>query len=232
MPLDLNDDGKPDWDLAEIQCVADGESVFTFDGESAFIPGGDHSSVAIVLAAGDSVECTYVNIELLTLAPQVLIGDLVWEDEDRDGIQDSDENGTGGITVNLRRTGKARATTIVATTQTDADGIYGFSIEPEDFGEYQLEFMIGGEWRFTIQDATDDSRDSDADAGGWTATFQVDGTEPVLHDLDAGYYVPAEDPPKELPSTGLGLDRLMVIGGMLLLYGVFALMLTRRREDH
>ncbi|MDX9708223.1 MAG: SdrD B-like domain-containing protein [Trichloromonas sp.] len=50
------------------------------------------------------------------------IGDFVWNDLDRDGIQDANESGIGGVTVTLLMGGET-----VATTTTDADGAYLFS---------------------------------------------------------------------------------------------------------
>jgi uncharacterized repeat protein (TIGR01451 family) len=51
------------------------------------------------------------------------IGDLVWHDQDRDGIQDAGEPGIDGVTVNL----KDDQGTEIATTTTGPDGFYQFT---------------------------------------------------------------------------------------------------------
>lgn len=56
--------------------------------------------------------------------PKVSIGDHVWTDTNRNGIQDAGEPGLPGVTVNLYA---ADGTTLVATTVTDATGFYSFT---------------------------------------------------------------------------------------------------------
>jgi SdrD B-like domain len=58
---------------------------------------------------------------LLSLAP-IQIGNRIWIDKDRDGIQDAEEETLGGVTVNLYNA----TNTLVATTTTLADGTYAF----------------------------------------------------------------------------------------------------------
>ncbi len=52
----------------------------------------------------------------------VSVGDFVWEDTNRNGIQDSGEPGMPDVTVTLQSAEGA----VVATTQTDANGYYAF----------------------------------------------------------------------------------------------------------
>ncbi|MCI5168581.1 MAG: hypothetical protein D3903_21430, partial [Candidatus Electrothrix sp. GM3_4] len=51
------------------------------------------------------------------------MGDYVWNDVNRNGIQDADEAGIQGITVNL----KDSQNTVLATVTTDVDGLYEFN---------------------------------------------------------------------------------------------------------
>lgn len=51
------------------------------------------------------------------------IGDLVWQDENRNGIQDNGEDGYAGVKVNLRR---ASDNAVIQTDTTDEDGAYLF----------------------------------------------------------------------------------------------------------
>jgi hypothetical protein len=60
---------------------------------------------------------------------------LVWEDLDRDGIQDADESGFPNVTVNLYDSSEM----LVGGTITDENGLYRFSnLAP---GDYFLEFV-------------------------------------------------------------------------------------------
>src|SRR5690606_33103911 len=74
----------------------------------------------------------------------VSIGDYVWIDADRDGIQDAGEDPVPGATVNLL---SADGSTVIATTTTDADGFYFFANLPVDT-EFVVEFpttvTVGG----------------------------------------------------------------------------------------
>lgn len=54
--------------------------------------------------------------------PKVSIGDYVWWDTDRDGLQGTDENPIQGVTVSLVKGGAT-----IATTTTDKDGYYFFA---------------------------------------------------------------------------------------------------------
>lgn len=59
------------------------------------------------------------------------IGDLVWLDEDRNGIQDEGENGFPQVRVELFKEGEVE---LLASTLTDNDGIYSFTnLPPENY---------------------------------------------------------------------------------------------------
>ncbi|MGD9101384.1 MAG: SdrD B-like domain-containing protein, partial [Anaerolineae bacterium] len=112
------------------------------------------------------------------------IGDYVWYDADEDGIQNGDESGILGVTVNLR---DGANTTQLDTTTTDASGLYSFTDLPP--GDYVVEFVLPQDFVFTLQDqGTDDAVDSDADPStGQTISTTL---EPGENDLswDAGLY--------------------------------------------
>jgi protocatechuate 3,4-dioxygenase beta subunit len=90
------------------------------------------------------------------------LGDLVFFDSNGNGIQDDDENGIEGITVNLLNGDESPTG---ESTTTNEDGEYGFAgLNP---GDYIVEFVISDGLEFTLQDVTipgaDDTNDSDAD---------------------------------------------------------------------
>ncbi len=111
------------------------------------------------------------------------IGDRVWEDLDRDGIQDGGEPGVEGVTVDLYDD----LGSFVGSRSTDADGEFLFTrVDP---GDYFLDFELAASFGFfTIQDAGgDDTLDSDVDANGETVTFAV--AVGSTNDWDAGVIV-------------------------------------------
>ncbi|MFT4288382.1 SdrD B-like domain-containing protein, partial [Nocardioides sp.] len=103
---------------------------------------------AIVNAIGAST----ATIEAATYA----IGDYVWVDADKDGIQDADEEVLEGVQVDLLRDG-----VVVATTTTDANGRYLFDNLPE--GDYQVRFTLTEEqaaiYHYTGSNVSTDSSD-------------------------------------------------------------------------
>ena len=113
------------------------------------------------------------------------LGDRVWVDADRDGIQDAGEPGLIGVTVTLRN---ASGDTVLASAVTASDGSYLFDNLAAD--AYRVHFALPSTaWRFTSCDqGADDTLDSDADpTSGLTPVITLaDGQ----HDLtrDAGVY--------------------------------------------
>ena len=115
----------------------------------------------------------------------VSLGNFVWNDLNADGIQDGGETGVSNVTVNLLTNG-----TIIATTTTDADGLYAFTNLPP--WDYQVQVVAPAGWYVSPQNAGgDDTLDSDVDvATGLAATTTLVSGEndPTW---DAGLYLPA-----------------------------------------
>jgi SdrD B-like domain/Secretion system C-terminal sorting domain len=63
-------------------------------------------------------------VELLSNAAPIEIGNRVWKDIDGDGIQDANEPGIAGVTINLYNDA---GTALLATTTTDANGNWYFN---------------------------------------------------------------------------------------------------------
>ena len=136
---------------------------------------------SISLAAGDAI--TTVDAGLYKKAS---LGDKVWCDTDKDGIQDSGEAGVCGVTVKLLdSTG-----TVVATTTTDTNGNYKFSnLNP---GNYAVQVVAPTGYVFSSKNqGTNDAVDSDVDASGKSGVVTLASGENNTS-LDAGiYYKPA-----------------------------------------
>ena len=88
------------------------------------------------------------------------IGDFVWSDTNRDGVQDAGELGVTGIKVNLYQ-----GTILVATTTTDANGKYLFDyLTP---GTYTVEFVkstIGANNSFSPLNGVNSTPSTDSNA--------------------------------------------------------------------
>jgi uncharacterized repeat protein (TIGR01451 family) len=114
------------------------------------------------------------------------LGDFVWIDTNRDGIQDSGEPGIPGVTVTLYTNGVASL-----TTTTDASGLYSFTgLAPGTSLSYTVGFSTPSGYTATLANqGSDDALDSDADpATGRTQSITLANGEnnPTL---DAGFFL-------------------------------------------
>ncbi|MEW6654519.1 MAG: SdrD B-like domain-containing protein, partial [Bacteroidota bacterium] len=111
------------------------------------------------------------------------LGDKVWKDTNKNGIQDAGETGVAGVTVKLYTCADA----LVATTTTNSSGNYIFgNLAP---GDYYVVFVKPNGMVFTTANAgTNDAVDSDADAAnGKTSCTTLTAGENDLT-WDAGVY--------------------------------------------
>ena len=115
--------------------------------------------------------------------PMASIGDKVWVDCNKNGIQDAGETGYCGATVKLLDVNG----TVVATTTTDANGNYKFSsLVP---GDYSVQVVAPTGYGFTAKDqGSNDAVDSDVDVttGKTVATTLVAGENDMT--WDAGIF--------------------------------------------
>ncbi|MDN3635333.1 SdrD B-like domain-containing protein [Neolewinella lacunae] len=140
-----------------------------------------------VFTPDDPMECVSYRFEGFDISisddcEPASIGDFVWLDENGNGIQNMDEPGVEGVTVNL----KDAAGVVIATTTTNDQGGYLFGgLAP---GTYSVQFVLpaGFEWTGANAGAVE-SLDSDADPtmNGMTETVTLVAGQSYL-DLDAG----------------------------------------------
>lgn len=113
------------------------------------------------------------------------IGDYVWVDRNKDGIQNENEKPLEGVKVELFDKNGEK----VAETTTDENGLYLF--DELVSGDYQVKFTLTDEqakkYKFTKQNAEDDTAiDSDADEEGWTKQISLnENNKQVTKDYDA-----------------------------------------------
>ncbi|MBX2998999.1 MAG: DNRLRE domain-containing protein [Caldilineaceae bacterium] len=113
------------------------------------------------------------------------LGDFVWNDLNRNGIQDGGEGGISGATVRLWN---ASLSTVLDTKVTTSTGLYLFSgLTP---GSYFVNFSLPSGYVFTQRDqGGDDTKDSDANSlNGFTTLITLVSGQTDLR-WDAGAYV-------------------------------------------
>lgn len=114
------------------------------------------------------------------------IGNFVWNDLNRNGIQDAGEPGFPGVVVRL-----TNANNVTVTTTTNASGFYQFTNLPA--GTYNVCFVTPVPTAYMPSPAnqgTDDTRDSDPVGGCVTVVL---GHGETNNTIDAGYYDDIDD---------------------------------------
>ena len=154
------------------------------------------------------------NARINRVAGTAQIGDTVWLDENKNGIQDNGEKGIAGATVRLTLPDDAVSQNATVDQVTNQNGLYTFG--GLDAGTYTVEVVLS-----SIPDQGTGSL-SLTTAGSYTVTLAENESY-----LDADFGVVGS-----LPVTGLSSDRIALLGLALLLAGGLAILVTRqRRED-
>ncbi|HDH4823974.1 TPA: carboxypeptidase regulatory-like domain-containing protein, partial [Staphylococcus aureus] len=109
--------------------------------------------------------------------PKYNLGDYVWEDINKNGIQDQDEKGISGVTVTL----KDENGNVLKTVTTDADGKYKFT--DLDNGNYKVEFTTPEGYTPT---STNTGGNDTVDSNGLKTTGVINGADNMT--LDSGFY--------------------------------------------
>ncbi len=125
---------------------------------SAALQGGNTATDSNAGNAGQTAPVTLAAAQVDTtidagLYQLTALGDYVWLDANRNGVQDSGESGIAGVTVKLEN---AAGNNVLGTTTTDATGHYSFTgLAP---GQYSVQFAAPSGYTF-----------SSAQQGGTTA---------------------------------------------------------------
>ncbi|MEL7427942.1 MAG: SdrD B-like domain-containing protein, partial [Bacteroidota bacterium] len=159
------------------------------------------------------------------------IGDFVWEDLNDDGIQDPNEPGLEGVTVNVYACNAGVKGDLLTSTLTDGNGAYQFTGLASS-QEYCVEFDLSTAdhpaadiLMWSPQNAGDGTNDSDVDPADPTTAGCTDGYTPAAEetysDFDAGVNVrdygdlpdgPYTTTGPEGPSHSVPADPLVYLG--------------------
>src|SRR5690606_1695581 len=119
------------------------------------------------------------------------IGDFVWNDSNKDGIQSEGEAGVPGVGVSLLDSEGNAVLDVdgnAVVTTTGEDGKYGFG--DLNYGEYTVQFNAPTNASFTTAGAgADRSRDSDANQAGRSAAVQLSTASASNQSVDAGLII-------------------------------------------
>lgn len=165
------------------------------------------------------------------------IGDYVWEDTNKDGVQNREEKGLTGVTVIL----KDKEGNEVNQTQTNEEGKYLFTNVKN--GDYVVEFETPEGYEATKQNAGSKELDSD----GQVVNVKVEGSN--NYTIDSGFVKPGvpNTPPttpdepgvpnktlvdnKSLPDTGSETSSNFTGGLLMTILGSVLILLRGRRKE-
>ncbi len=137
-----------------------------------------------------------------TPAPQLgSLGDRVWNDVNRNGIQEAGEPGVVNVTVELKDCGG----NLLRTTTTNASGIYSFGNLAA--GCYLVNVVLPGGFQFSPQDqGGNDTLDSDVNPANGTTNAINLGAGQNIDTVDAGINQPVAPTatPTNTPAPQLG----------------------------
>jgi len=124
---------------------------------------------------------------------KVSVGDYVWWDLDRDGIQDSSEKGIPNVTLSIRKAEGSSVVDVngmaVTTTKTDGNGKYSFDSLPP--GQYKVSVVSPRGYLPTLaQSRPNVSRDSST-GFALSVNLTIDGQRDPT--LDFGFYKPSKN---------------------------------------
>lgn len=171
----------------EVKYYLNGEEITEID--PSVLEAGEYEFIAELLPFNPD-ECFARIVKQITVHSECLamIGDTVWLDQNRNGLQDINEVGIGGVQVIAQQVGELSDSLdglFRDTMFTDPNGKYLFTVPP---GVYKLTFGQPAGLTPTIANAGDDSRDSDIDPSTLMTGLYTVNVGDVNLTIDAGFY--------------------------------------------
>ena len=183
---------------------ANGTLTLNADGTFSYTPkAGFTGSDSFVYHTEDGKQACDTATVTITVTPNetpktASIGDKVWLDANKNGVQDNNEAGVSGVTVQL----KDAAGNIIASQVTDSSGNYLF--DKLAAGEYQVGVTAPSQYELTAKDAFNngaDGIDSDVNVStGHTDTISLKDGD-AIRTVDAGLIAKAPPASARLPSV-------------------------------
>ncbi|MFK7813137.1 MAG: SdrD B-like domain-containing protein, partial [Maribacter sp.] len=127
-------------------------------------------------------DCEATDEVIVSVDDKVIIGDFVWLDENRNGLQDDGATGVNDVKVTLYQcNGDEVASTMTADNADGDAGAYSFEVCPNSGAYYIIFGDIPDGMEFTSSNSGDDTKDSDANENGRTDCFEVtDMDDPTI----------------------------------------------------
>jgi hypothetical protein len=174
---------------------------------SVLLPGvGTRTYTVTVTDANGCANIATATLNVNSCSALASVGNFVWFDSNKNGIQDAGEPGIGGVTVTLF----SSSSEAIATTQTAADGSYLFA--NMNAGDYTVGFTLPANYSFTSSNYTSgfDATNSDANpsTGRTTSITLADGE--IQPNIDAGMF-PLSLLPVRLRFTAVKQDTKAVL---------------------
>jgi hypothetical protein len=121
--------------------------------------------------------------------PAVSVGDFVWLDTDKDGVQDAGESGIANVTLTITKADGSPVVDVngqaVTTTTTDANGYYTFGKLP--FGQYKVTVTPPAGYAATTANAGSDAGVDSSTGSAMSRNMTVSGERDPS--LDFGFVV-------------------------------------------
>ena len=145
------------------------------------------------------------------------VGDYIWMDTNKNGIQDTDEQGIARVDIMIMKKG---TTTVMMSTKTDLMGYYKFCVPK---GSYDIKVMIPAGHKSTMIKIGSNMTDSDIDSMGMMSVSLTAGQ--MNYGMDGGLIK------TELPTPRTGGSSLPIVAfGSLILLAGFLLVENKRRS--
>ncbi|CAA6819180.1 MAG: Unknown protein [uncultured Sulfurovum sp.] len=141
------------------------------------------TEVALLTAGKNDLSWDLGIYKTVCLPGKSVIGNLVFEDFNKNGMQDIGESGVAAVKVALFNNDTEEE---VASTTTDENGLYEFAHVDPEFN-YYIQFTVPNGFTVSPQDQDDEIIDSDADENGKTDVIVLEADQ-INSTVDMGIY--------------------------------------------